>query len=41
MYRSSLDIEAIGAVGLGGAPGGKPDEQCAIAAIDKIKDKLK
>lgn len=33
--------EVIGAVGIGGAPGGHLDEQCAIAAIDKIKDALK
>ncbi|MDR7093304.1 GlcG/HbpS family heme-binding protein [Hydrogenophaga laconesensis] len=33
--------EVIGAVGVGGAPGGHLDEQCAIAAIDKVKDQLK
>jgi uncharacterized protein GlcG (DUF336 family) len=33
--------EVIGAVGVGGAPGGHLDEQCANAAIDKIKDQLK
>lgn len=33
--------EVIGAVGVGGAPGGNLDEQCAVAAIDKIKDQLK
>ena len=33
--------EVIGAVGVGGAPGGNLDEQCAMAAIDKIKDQLK
>ena len=33
--------EVIGAVGVGGAPGGNLDEQCAMAAIDKIKDLLK
>lgn len=33
--------EVIGAVGVGGAPGGHLDEQCALAALDKIKDQLK
>ncbi|MGE0349593.1 GlcG/HbpS family heme-binding protein [Hydrogenophaga sp.] len=33
--------EVIGAVGVGGAPGGHLDEQCAMAAIDKVKDQLK
>jgi uncharacterized protein GlcG (DUF336 family) len=33
--------EVIGAVGVGGAPGGHLDEQCAVAAIDKVKDLLK
>lgn len=33
--------EVIGAVGVGGAPAGNLDEQCAIAAIDKIKEQLK
>src|SRR4051812_37049453 len=33
--------EVIGAVGIGGAPGGHLDEQCAVAAIDKVKDLLK
>jgi uncharacterized protein GlcG (DUF336 family) len=33
--------EVIGAVGIGGAPGGHLDEQCAIAALDKVKDHLK
>jgi uncharacterized protein GlcG (DUF336 family) len=33
--------ETIGAVGVGGAPGGHLDEQCAIASLDKIKDLLK
>ncbi|QNK67564.1 GlcG/HbpS family heme-binding protein [Variovorax sp. PAMC26660] len=32
--------EVIGAVGVGGAPGGNLDEQCANAAIDKIKGQL-
>lgn len=33
--------EVIGAVGVGGAPGGHLDEQCANAALDKVKDSLK
>lgn len=33
--------EVIGAVGVGGAPGGHLDEQCAIAGIDKVKELLK
>jgi uncharacterized protein GlcG (DUF336 family) len=33
--------EVIGAVGVGGAPGGHLDEQCAMAALDKVKDSLK
>ena len=33
--------EVIGAVGIGGAPGGHLDEACAMAALDKVKDALK
>jgi uncharacterized protein GlcG (DUF336 family) len=33
--------ETIGGVGVGGAPGGHLDEQCAMAALDKVKDALK
>ena len=33
--------EVIGAVGVGGAPGGNLDEQCAMAGLDKVKDLLK
>ncbi len=33
--------EVIGAIGVGGAPGGHLDEQCANAALDKAKDLLK
>jgi uncharacterized protein GlcG (DUF336 family) len=33
--------DVIGAVGVGGAPGGHLDEQCAVAALDKVKDQLK
>lgn len=32
--------EVIGAVGVGGAPGGHLDEQCAMSAIDKFKGQL-
>lgn len=32
--------DTIGAVGIGGAPGGHLDEQCAIAALDKVKGQL-
>lgn len=31
----------IGAVGVGGAPGGQFDEACAIAAINNVQDQLK
>ncbi len=33
--------EVIGAVGVGGAPAGNLDEQCAMAAIAKVSDQLK
>ena len=33
--------EVIGAVGVAGAPGGHLDEQCGVAALDKVKDQLK
>ncbi len=33
--------DVIGAVGVGGAPGGNLDEQCAMAALEKVKDQLK
>lgn len=29
--------EVVGAVGVGGAPGGHLDEQCAVAALEKVK----
>ncbi|MBO9514311.1 MAG: heme-binding protein [Variovorax sp.] len=32
--------EVIGAVGVGGAPGGHLDEQCANAALEKLKAQL-
>ena len=31
----------IGAVGIGGAPGGHLDDQCANAALEKVRDLLK
>jgi len=37
--RAGKDV--IGAVGVGGAPGGHLDEQCAVAALDQVKDALK
>ena len=36
-----VGTETIGAVGIGGAPGGNLDEQCAVAALDKVKELLK
>lgn len=33
--------EVIGAVGVGGAPAGNLDEQCALAGIAKVQDLLK
>ncbi len=33
--------DVIGAIGVGGAPGGHLDEQCAVSAIEKAKDLLK
>jgi uncharacterized protein GlcG (DUF336 family) len=33
--------EVIGAIGVGGAPGGHLDDQCAEAGITKIRDRLK
>jgi len=32
--------EVIGAIGVGGSPGGQFDDQCAQAALDKIKNRL-
>jgi uncharacterized protein GlcG (DUF336 family) len=32
--------EVIGAVGVGGAPGGHLDEQCANVALEKVKEQL-
>ena len=36
-----VGTETIGAVGVGGAPGGHLDEQCAVAALDLVKEQLK
>ena len=33
--------EAIGGIGIGGAPGGNFDHDCAVAALDKIKDRMR
>ena len=33
--------EAVGAIGVGGAPGGHLDDQCAQAGIDKIQEQIK
>jgi uncharacterized protein GlcG (DUF336 family) len=33
--------DVIGAIGVGGAPGGHLDEQCATAALEKAKEQLK
>jgi uncharacterized protein GlcG (DUF336 family) len=33
--------DVIGAVGVGGAPGGHLDEQCAVAGLDKVRELLK
>jgi uncharacterized protein GlcG (DUF336 family) len=33
--------EVIGAIGVGGGPGGNIDEGCARAGLDRIKDRLK
>ena len=36
-----VGTETIGAIGIGGAPGGNLDEQCAMVALDKVKELLK
>ncbi len=33
--------ETVGAIGIGGAPGGNLDEACAVKAIEKFADRLK
>ena len=32
--------ETVAAIGVGGAPGGDKDEECAVAGLDKIKNRL-
>jgi uncharacterized protein GlcG (DUF336 family) len=39
--RIKAGSEPIGAIGVGGAPGGDLDEGCAKAGLDKISDRLK
>jgi uncharacterized protein GlcG (DUF336 family) len=39
--RIKVGPEPIGAIGVGGAPGGDLDEACAKAGLDKISDRLK
>ena len=36
-----LGDEVIGSIGAAGAPGGKLDDSCAHAGLDKIRDRLK
>lgn len=36
-----LGDETVGAIGASGAPGGKLDDACARAGVDKIKDRLR
>ncbi len=36
-----VGAEVVGAVGVSGAPRGIFDEQCALAALDEVKDQLK
>jgi len=33
--------EVVGGIGVGGAPGGEKDEACALAGLNKIKDRIK
>ncbi|WP_244919726.1 GlcG/HbpS family heme-binding protein [Rhizobium grahamii] len=33
--------DTVGAIGVGGAPGGNLDEACAVKAIEKLADRLK
>lgn len=40
-FRIKVGNEAIAAIGVGGAPGGDHDEDCAKAGIAKIADRLK
>jgi len=39
--RIKVGAEAVGAIGVGGAPGGELDEACAKAGLDKIGGRLK
>jgi len=39
--KIKLGTEPIGAIGVGGAPGGELDESCAKAGLDKISGRLK
>jgi uncharacterized protein GlcG (DUF336 family) len=39
--RIKVGSETIGAIGVGGAPGGDLDEACAKAGLDKISGRLK
>lgn len=36
-----LGDEVIGAIGVGGAPGGEADEACARAGLDRIRDRIR
>ena len=36
-----VGTEVVGAIGVGGAPGGHLDEQCAMAALEQVKEQLK
>lgn len=36
----NIGDDTIGAIAAAGAPGGDKDEACAIAGVDKIKDRL-
>jgi uncharacterized protein GlcG (DUF336 family) len=36
-----VDGVAVGAIGVGGAPGGEKDTACARAGLEKIKDRMK
>jgi uncharacterized protein GlcG (DUF336 family) len=37
----TVGSDLIGAIGVGGAPGGEKDEACAAAGIEKIKNRLR
>ena len=40
-FPIKIGNETIGAIGVGDAPGGHLNEQCAVAALYKFKDQLK